>query len=88
MENRKKVPPFKRAIDVAIQVFFMIGFLYAAYQLFFVFKNPIGGLVLFGDASGIDHQLLVVRRLYALEFWLIFIGYMIYIAAKDKILRL
>lgn len=75
-------------IDIVIQGFFVIGFVYAAYQLFFVFKNPIGGLVLFGDASGIDHQLLVVRRLYALEFWLIFIGYMIYIAAKDKILRL
>ncbi len=80
--------PFKRAIDIFIQLFFIIGFVYAAYQLFFVFRNPVGGIVLFGSASDIEHELLIVRRLYALEFWLIFIGYMLYVALKDQVLRI
>lgn len=82
------MPLYKRAIDIFIQLFFISGFAYAAYQLFFVFRNPVGGLVLFSSGAEIDHQLMVVRRLYALEFWLIFIGYMIYIALKEKVLRL
>ncbi len=75
----------KKILDIIIQFLFVTGFLYAAYQLFFVFKNPAGGLVLWGDAAEIDVDLVIIRRLYALEFWLIFLGYFIYLAIRPKI---
>lgn len=75
----------KKTLDIAIQVFIIAGFLYAGYQLFFVFKNPQGSLILFSDASKINFELLVARRLYALEFWLIFTCYIIYLGLRKRI---
>ncbi len=75
----------KKILDILLQFFFVSGFLYAAFQLFFVFKNPNGGMALWGDAASIDPNLVIIRRLYALEFWLIFIGYVLYLALKDRL---
>ena len=78
---------FKTAwtLDKLLQLFIIVGFLYPAYQLFFVFANPEGGMVLFDSASEIDFELLVARRLYALEFWLIFTCYIIYLGLRKRI---
>ena len=75
----------KRILDALIQLFIITGFLYAGYQLFFVFGNPEGNFILFGDAAKIDIELLVARRLYAMEFWLIFIGYLVYLGLRKRI---
>ncbi len=75
----------KKILDLALQFFFVSGFLYAGFQLFFVFKNPEGGMVLWGAAASIDPEIVVIRRLYALEFWLIFIGYIVYLALREKL---
>lgn len=58
----------------------LIGALYAAYMLFFVVG---GGAPLFHRAKDIPYEILVSRRLYAIEFWIIFIGLGIYLAVTE-----
>ncbi len=78
----------KIIIDIALHFFIVSGFLYAGYQLFGVFGNEGGSMVLFGDAKNISHELLVARRLYAIEFWVIFMCWIIYLGMRKKILGL
>lgn len=75
----------KRLLDLLIQLFIITGFLYAAFEILFVFKNPQGGLVLFQNALTIDPQLLLARRLYALEFWIVLTNYFVYLGLRRKI---
>jgi len=75
----------KIILDIAVQFFIVTGFLYAAYQLFVVFGNKEGSMVLFNSAASIPHELLVARRLYALEFWLIFTCYIVYLGFRQRL---
>ena len=75
----------KTILDIAVQFFIVTGFLYAAYQLFVVFGNKEGSAVLFNSAATIPFEQLVARRLYALEFWLIFTCYIIYLGFRKKL---
>lgn len=75
----------QRIIDVTIQLFIITGLLYAAYELLVVFHIPGRNLILFGDAMDIDLSLLVARRLYALEFWIILTCYFVYLGLRKKI---
>ncbi len=77
----------QRILDVAIQLFIIAGLFYAAYELLVVFHLPGKNLVLFGDATSIDLSLLVARRLYALEFWIILTCYFVYLGVRKKIWR-
>lgn len=63
-----------------MHVFFWIVFtfvafsiLYAFYMLFFVCKPPDGyiGPIFHHEC---DKELLAIRRLYAIEFWILFLG--------------
>jgi len=85
VNSRVKTKPLQFGIDILIQLIIISGFAYAGYQVFFVFPNPGGGLPLFGEAKNISFEHLVARRLYAIEFWLIFIGYFIYLGLRKKI---
>lgn len=75
----------QRIIDIAIQLFIITGLLYAAYELLVVFHIPGRNLILFSDAMDIDLSLLVARRLYALEFWIILTCYFVYLGLRKKI---
>lgn len=75
----------KRILDVLIQIFIIIGFLYAAFEILVVFKNPQGGLVLLQNALTIDPQIFLARRLYALEFWIILTNYFVYLGLRKRI---
>ena len=72
---------FLKIIDILIHIFFITGFLYAGYQVFSTGKMG----VLFKKVEFFDKDILKIRRLYALEFWLIFIGYIIYLGLHQQI---
>lgn len=69
--------------------FFILNFvaeiLYSAYQLFFVVG---GGSPLFHRAQEISFELLVKRRLYAIETWIAIAGLSIYLAITEIIPRM
>lgn len=73
-------------IDFVIQFLIITSFLYAGCQTMFVFKELNMGFVLFKNARTINKETLLIRRLYALEFWLIFCCYIIYLGFRDTIL--
>ena len=75
----------KIILDILVQIFIIVSALYAAFQLFFVFGNDGGSLVLFDAATSISFEKLVARRLYALEFWLIFALYILYLGFRKRI---
>lgn len=75
----------KKVLDILLQIFIISGFLYAAFQIMFVFKDPHGGLVLFQDALTLDPQVFLARRLYALEFWIILTNYFVYLGLRRRI---
>lgn len=81
-------PRLYKILDVAVQIFIVTGFVYAAYQLLVVFAVPGQPIVLFGRAVQIDFQILVMRRLYALEFWIIFTSYLVYLGNRKRIWNL
>ena len=62
-----------------------VEILYSAYQLFFIVG---GGGPLFHRAQEISFELLVKRRLYAIETWIAMAGLSIYLAITEIIPRM
>ncbi len=81
-------PKLKKILDVVVHVFIITGFLYAAYQVFVVFAVPGQPMMLFGQAPQISFQTLIIRRLYAMEFWIIFTAYLVYLGFRKRIWKL
>lgn len=78
---------FKRWLDRLLIVHFTLGLLYPAYVIFFILK-PEGQTTsgpLFSLAGSISFELMVKRRLYALEFWLISLLMIVYFANRKRI---
>ena len=67
----------------AIIVNFVIEIAYAGYVVFAVLAPPGHSGPLFEKALEIPHELMVTRRLYALEFWLAMAGLAIYLALTE-----
>lgn len=66
----------------AIIANFIVEIAYASYMIFSVLKVGDGGPI--GAAAlEVDHDLMVTRRLYALEFWLAMSGFAIYLAITE-----
>jgi hypothetical protein len=63
---------------------FLVEIFYSAYQLFFVVG---GGGPLFNRARDISFELLVKRRLYAIEAWIALAGLSIYLAITEILPR-
>jgi len=63
---------------------FLVEIFYSAYQLFFVVG---GGGPLFNRAREISFELLVKRRLYAIEAWIAMAGLSIYLAITEILPR-
>lgn len=78
--DRKKI--WWKIFHVGIITIFSIQILYCLY-VFFVVLNT-GNFILFNSAATIDMDLLIKRRLYAIELWISFIGLVVYLAIIYK----
>jgi hypothetical protein len=72
----------------AIIVNFVIEIAYAGYMVFTVLKPPGHSGPLFERALEIPHELMVMRRLYAIECWIAMAGLAIYLALTEIAPRL
>ena len=71
-----------------IIVHFAIEIAYAGYMVFSVLQPESGGGPLMGRALEIPHELMVTRRLYAIECWIATAGLAIYLAITEIAPRL
>jgi len=62
----------------------VLGATYAAYMVFFVIG---GGAPLFQRAKNIPIEILIARRLYAIEAWIILVGLGLYLAVTEILPR-
>lgn len=65
-----------------IIISFVVQILYGAYQVFFVLSGGTAG-PLFGGSTTMDHEMMVTRRLYAIETWIAITGLSIYLAITE-----
>lgn len=86
--TKRKIPLFKKLADLFVIFFFISEILYSAYQILFVFRPKEAAFILFSTASEIPMEYFLARRLYAIEFYLAIIGLILYLAFRDKILRM
>ena len=61
---------------------FVVEILYCAYMVFCVIA-PDGGGPLFDQAKTFPFEMMMTRRMYALEFWVAFGGLAIYLAVTE-----
>jgi hypothetical protein len=71
-------------IHWVIIINFLLGAGYAAYMIFFVVG---GGAPLFQRAKDISIEILLKRRLYAIETWVIIGGLAVYLAVTEILPR-
>ena len=71
------------AIHWLIIINFIIEIVYASYVIFVVLKPEMGGGPLMEQAKSIDMDLMMRRRLYAIECWLAIAGLSIYLALTE-----
>lgn len=73
-----------KAFHYIIIANFVFEILYCGYMVFAVLKmDGAGPGPLFETVKVMDHELFMKRRLYAIEFWIAFGGFAIYMALTD-----
>ena len=72
-----------RLLHWTIIINFVVQMGYAAYMVFVVMAPESGGGPLFEVAKSLPFEEMVVRRLYALEFWVATAGLSIYLAITE-----
>jgi hypothetical protein len=84
----RSLPLFLRVLHWVIIVNAALNICYAAYQVFVVLapEGKVGPLS--GNAADIPHELLVARRLYAIEAWITLGALVIYLALTEYLPRL
>ena len=66
----------------------LVGWLYDAYMVFFVVRPPSGKIgALAGAAAEMPFELMVTRRLYAIESWVVFGALAVYLAITELVPR-
>ena len=73
-------------LDRILIVHFFVGAIYPAYITMFVLRpddNSVGPL--WAKAASMPFELMVKRRLYALEFWLVSFVIIVYFANRKRI---
>lgn len=65
---------------ILLNFLFQMG--YAAYMVFFVVAPESGG-PLFHGASALPFEMMVTRRLYAIEFWIATGAFSLYLAITE-----
>lgn len=76
-----------RILHWAIILFFVQGMAYAGWQVFQVRLPGQGFGPLGAQAQDVPLELMVTRRLYAMEFWLIVAGFALYLGVTVPGLR-
>ncbi len=76
------MPLWKKIIHYFIIINFLLEIIYGFYMIFFVLKVGSGG-PLANNALKIPHELMVTRRLYAIETWIAITGLSIYLALTE-----
>jgi hypothetical protein len=72
-----------RIVHWFITANFIIEIAYCGFQVFVV----LGGGPLFGSVVGMDMDLFLKRRLYAIETWIAIVGLAIYLAITEIVPR-
>lgn len=86
--SRGLLPFGLRILHAVIIVSFAVNMFYAAYMVF-VGMAPDGHVgPLWSAATSMDPQLLMIRRLYAIEFWISTAGLALYLAVTEYLPRL
>ncbi|RME86475.1 MAG: hypothetical protein D6785_03320, partial [Planctomycetota bacterium] len=62
---------------------FLVQILYSASMVFFVVRPEGVRGPLLGSAKNMAFEMMVTRRLYAIEFWIAFSGLAIYLALTE-----
>jgi hypothetical protein len=80
------LPPLWRLVHWVIIINFLVQIAYGTWMVFFVVTG--GGIgPLFGDATGLPFEEMMVRRQYALETWVAIGGLSIYLAVTEVLPR-
>lgn len=83
----KKLPVGLQMLHWLIIVNFLLEIGYGAYMVFFqVGKGD--GKPLFGKAAGVDHETMMVRRMYAAETWIAITGLSLYVGVTEFLPRI
>lgn len=72
-----------RLLHIGIIALLLIQVVYCLGQLVFVLQPPGTAGPLFAAAASLDHELLVARRLYAIEMWIALVGLFIYLGITE-----
>lgn len=83
-----KRPLWVKIVHGLILVNFLTGMAYAGFVVFVILAPEGGGGPLWGRAAEVPMELLAKRRLYALEFWVAFSGFAIYLALTELLPRM
>lgn len=86
-ESSTKRSSFWRVLHWAIIAHFLAEILYCAYLVFIVLRPEGHSGPLGAQALNIPHDLMVTRRLYAIECWVATAGLVIYLAITEPRLR-
>lgn len=83
----QRMPPWTRVLHWSILFFFVTQLFYASWQVFVVLQ-PEGHVgPAFGAAAQIPFEQMVVRRLYAIEGWVSFLGMAAYLGITEILPR-
>jgi hypothetical protein len=72
-----------KILDYLVYFFFGTALAYCLFQVFITWQPPGLSGPLFLSANHLDPQIIIVRRLYAIEGWLCGSGLVIYIAIRN-----
>ncbi len=87
MDAPHRIPLALRILHLVLLANFAINIFYCAYQVFVVLA-PDGHIgPLWGAASSLSTELVVKRRLYAIEFWVTIGAASIYVAITEWLPR-
>ncbi len=72
-----------RVLHIGILATLTFEVAYSAYMVFVVWR-PVGAPLMLGAAApAVPHEILLTRRLYALEGWVAFVGLAVYLALTE-----
>lgn len=87
-KTRARLPIGLRIVHWVILGNFLVQMAYASYMIFFVVKPEGMTGALMGRAAELPFEMMVTRRLYAIEFWIATAGFAIYLALTEILPRL
>lgn len=83
----QRLPGWLKLVHWAIILNLLGQWLYGGWQVFVVLQ-PDGGVgPLFGAATSLPYELMMARRMYALEAWVAFLGLAVYLGVTEILPR-